>query len=80
MTIERDGEQRYEGETATSEMARSCEELVSFLNRHNTVPETAVLLTGMSLVPEEGFTLELGDQINIDIEGIGHLSNTVTVV
>jgi 2-dehydro-3-deoxy-D-arabinonate dehydratase len=80
MTIERDGEQRYEGETATSEMARLCEELVSFLNRHNTVPETAVLLTGTSLVPEEGFTLEPGDQINIDIEGIGHLSNTVTVV
>ncbi|GAB3328451.1 fumarylacetoacetate hydrolase [Haloplanus rallus] len=80
MTIERDGEQRYEGETATSEMVRSCEELVSFLTRHNTVPETAVLLTGTSLVPEEGFTLEPGDRIDIDIEGIGRLSNTVTRV
>jgi 2-dehydro-3-deoxy-D-arabinonate dehydratase len=80
MTIERDGGRCYEGETATSEMVRSCEELVSFLTRHNTVPETAVLLTGTSLVPEEGFTLEPGDRIDIDIEGIGRLSNTVTVV
>ena len=80
MTIERDGDRCYEGETTTSEMVRSCEELVSFLTRHNTVPETAVLLTGTSLVPEEGFTLEPGDRIDIDIEGIGRLSNTVTVV
>jgi 2-dehydro-3-deoxy-D-arabinonate dehydratase len=80
MTIERDRERRYEGETATNEMVRSCEELVAFLARHNTVPETAVLLTGTSLVPEEGFTLEPGDRIDIDIEGIGRLSNTVTMV
>ena len=80
MTIERDGDRCYDGETATSEMVRSCEELVSFLARHNTVPETAVLLTGTSLVPEEGFTLEPGDRIDIDIEGIGRLSNTVTMV
>lgn len=80
MTIDRDGDCLYEGETATSEMARSCEELVSFLARHNTVPETAVLLTGTSLVPEEGFTLQPGDRIDIDIEGIGRLSNTATVV
>jgi len=39
-----------------------------------------VLLTGTSLVPDEGFTLEPGDRIDIDIEGIGRLSNTVTVV
>ena len=80
MTIERDGDRCYDGETATSEMVRSCEELVAFLARHNTVPETAVLLTGTSLVPEEGFTLEPGDRIDIDIEGIGRLSNTVTMV
>jgi 2-dehydro-3-deoxy-D-arabinonate dehydratase len=80
MTIERDGERCYEGETETSEMARSCEELVSFLTRHNTIPETVVLLTGTSLVPEEGFTLEPDDRIDIDIDGIGRLSNTVTEV
>jgi fumarylacetoacetate (FAA) hydrolase family protein len=34
----------------------------------------------MSLVTEEGFTFQLGDQIAIDIERTGCLSNTVTVV
>ena len=80
MSIHRNGDRVYRGETNTSEMKRTCEELVSFLTRHNTVPETAVLLTGTSLVPEEGFTLQPGDRIDIIIEGIGRLSNTVTMV
>jgi hypothetical protein len=32
-----------------------------------------VLLTDTSLVPEEGFTLQPGDQTDIDIEKIGRL-------
>lgn len=71
---------RLKGETSTSEMVRTCEELVSYYVRHNAVPETAVLLTGTSLVPEEGFTLHEGDQISIEIEGIGTLENGVRVV
>ncbi len=80
MTVERDGETVYEGETSTGEMVRTCEELVSYLRRHNTVPESAVLLTGTSLVPEEGFTLTPADEIHIDIENIGGLTNDVTTV
>lgn len=80
MTIERDGETVYEGETSTGEMVRTCEELVSYLNQHNTVPESAVLLTGTSLVPEEGFSLRSADEVHINIENIGHLANDVTSV
>lgn len=80
MTIERDGETMYEGETSTGEMVRTCEDLVSYLHRHNTVPESAVLLTGTSLVPEEDFTLTAGDEVAIDIENVGRLSNDVTTV
>lgn len=80
MTITREKEIVYKGETSTSEMVRTCEELVSYYVRHNAVPETAVLLTGTSLVPEEGFTLREGDQISIEIEGIGTLENGVRVV
>jgi 2-dehydro-3-deoxy-D-arabinonate dehydratase len=80
MTVERDGETIYEGETSTSEMVRTCEELVSYLNRHNSVPESAVLLTGTSLVPEEGFSLTPADEVHIDIDNIGHLANDVTTV
>ncbi|WP_254274575.1 fumarylacetoacetate hydrolase family protein [Haloarcula marina] len=80
MSITRDGEVLYNDGTSTSEMVRSCEELVSYYTRHNNVPEFSVLLTGTSLVPEENFTLEKGDQIHIDIEGIGTLENEVIPV
>jgi len=80
MSISRDGETLYDEQTSTSEMVHTCEELVSYYTRHNAVPEMSVLLTGTSLVPEEGFTLRAGDRVDISIEGIGTLSNTVTEV
>ena len=80
MTITRDGRTVYEDETTTAEMVRTCEELVSYLTRHNPLPEVTVLLTGTSLVPEEGFTLQADDYVTINIEGIGRLSNPVVGV
>ena len=80
MTIRRDGETAFEGETNTSLMARTCEELVSSLTRHDAVPELAVLLTGTSIVPPTEFTLREDDHVEIDIESIGTLTNAVTVV
>lgn len=75
--ITRDGETMYAESTTTGEMARTCEELVSYYTRHNAVPELAVLFTGTALVPEEGFTLKPGDDITIDLETIGTLRNGV---
>ncbi|KKF39921.1 fumarylacetoacetate hydrolase [Halorubrum saccharovorum] len=75
LTIERDGEVLFEDSTSTSEMAATCEKLVSYLRRHNDLPETVVLLTGTGLVPPESFTLAEGDQITIDIDEIGQLVN-----
>jgi 2-dehydro-3-deoxy-D-arabinonate dehydratase len=80
MTIERGEEVLYEDSTSTSEMVKTCEELVSYYTRHNAVPDTAVLLTGTALVPDEGFTLQAGDEVSIEIDGIGTLRNSVTVV
>ncbi len=80
MTIERDGETMYDGSTSTAEMVRSCEELLTYYARHNDLPEMAVLLTGTSLVPDEGFTLEAGDEVEIEIEKIGTLRNDVVTV
>lgn len=80
MSISRDGESIYHEQTSTGEMVHTCEELVSYYTRHNTVPEMSVLLTGTSLVPEEGFTLKAGDQVDISVEEIGTLSNDVTKV
>lgn len=80
LTIERDGEKVYEDTTSTNEMVTTCEKLVSYLARHNRLPETVVLLTGTALVPSESFTLTEGDEVTIDIDRIGRLVNgTVTV-
>jgi 2-dehydro-3-deoxy-D-arabinonate dehydratase len=80
MVIERDGEPVYTGETSTSEMERTCEELVEYYTRHNDVPEVSILLTGTSLVPPESFTLREDDHVTIEIESIGKLSNSVVTV
>ncbi|WP_423747416.1 fumarylacetoacetate hydrolase family protein (plasmid) [Haladaptatus sp. SPP-AMP-3] len=80
MRIERDDETMFDGETSTSRMVRTCEELVSFLAQHDSVPELAVLLTGTSLVPPDDFTLAAGDRIEIGIETIGTLRNHVETV
>ncbi|EMA59650.1 fumarylacetoacetate hydrolase family protein [Halorubrum lipolyticum] len=80
LTIERDGETVYTDSTSTAEMATSCETLVTYLRRHNPLPETTVLLTGTALVPPESFTLTEGDRIVIDIEEIGRLVNETVVV
>jgi 2-dehydro-3-deoxy-D-arabinonate dehydratase len=70
----------FEGRTTTAEMVRTCEELVSYLTRHNAVPEVTVLLTGTSIVPDDEFSLQPGDTVVVDIEGIGTLRNPVTDV
>jgi 2-dehydro-3-deoxy-D-arabinonate dehydratase len=80
MTITRDEEAVYEETTNTAEMVRTCEDLVSYYTRHNAVPDVAVLLTGTSLVPEDGFTLQAGDHVDIEVEDIGALSNPVVSV
>jgi 2-dehydro-3-deoxy-D-arabinonate dehydratase len=80
MTITRDGEQVFEGSTTTANMAQTCEDLVSYYNRHNAVPELAVLLTGTAIVPDDSFTLRADDHVSIDLEAIGTLENDVTVV
>jgi 2-dehydro-3-deoxy-D-arabinonate dehydratase len=74
MTIRRDGETLYDEATSTAEMVRSCDELVDYLERHNALPETTVLLTGTTLVPEE-FTLRPGDDVEITVENVGTLLN-----
>ncbi|WP_227355966.1 fumarylacetoacetate hydrolase family protein [Haladaptatus salinisoli] len=80
MTIERDGETCFSGETSTGEMIRTCEELTHCYTQHNAVPELAVLMTGTSIVPAADFNLQEGDTVTIDIESIGTLLNPVISV
>jgi 2-dehydro-3-deoxy-D-arabinonate dehydratase len=45
--------------------------------RDNPVPAGSVLLTGTGLVPEDDYTLLPGHRVEITIDGIGTLANTV---
>ena len=78
--IDRDGETVFTGETSTSQMARTCQELADWLMRHNSVPDMTTVLTGTAIVPPPDFTLEEGDVVSITIDGIGTLENGVAVV
>ena len=79
-TISRDGAEVFSGSTNTSEMARTCQELADWLQRHNDVPNMTAVLTGTSIVPPPEFTLQEGDSVSITIEGIGTLVNDAIVV
>ena len=78
--ITRDGVQVWEDRTSTSQMARSCEELADWIQRHNLVPDLTTVLTGTAIVPPPEFTLREGDIVTITIAGIGVLENDVIVV
>ena len=78
--ITRNGVEVFSGSTNTSQMARTCEELADWLQRHNDVPNMTAVLTGTPIVPPPDFTLQEGDVVSITIEGIGALVNDVIVV
>jgi 2-dehydro-3-deoxy-D-arabinonate dehydratase len=77
MTIVRDEDPIFEGTTTTAEMVTTCANLATNLTTSNTLPEMGVLLTGTALVPDDDFTLQPADEIEITIEHIGSLTNTV---
>jgi 2-dehydro-3-deoxy-D-arabinonate dehydratase len=77
LTITRAGTTVFEGATTLAAMKRSFEELVSWLGRENSFPDGVVLLTGTGVVPPDDFTLAGGDEISIDITGVGRLTNRV---
>lgn len=77
LTIKRKGMVAFDGATKLSQMARTVEDLASWLFRENEFPHGAVLLTGTGIVPPDDFTLNHGDVVSISISGIGTLTNPV---
>ncbi len=67
----------FEGKTSVDRMARTLEDLTEWLWRDNSFPNGIFLMTGTGIVPESDFTLEVGDQVDVTIDGIGTLSNSV---
>jgi 2-dehydro-3-deoxy-D-arabinonate dehydratase len=77
LSIHRQGNEVYTGTTDADEMARSFEELLSWLIRDNSFPDGVIMLTGTGIVPDGNFGLEPGDEVLIHIAGIGTLQNHV---
>ena len=65
--IERDGKVIFRGDTSTSQIKRSFEELASYLTMEMTFPFGAFLLTGTGIIPDEAFSLSVGDKVVITI-------------
>src|SRR6186713_3728110 len=75
--INRNSKNVFEGNIAISQIKRTLEELVSFVYRECSFPNGCLIMTGTGIVPGSDFTLKSGDEINISIDNIGTLSNTV---
>lgn len=67
----------WAGRTSTSFLRRSLEDLVEHLFRQALFPQGVVLSTGTGLVPALDFTLLPGDEVAIEIGGVGRLANPV---
>jgi len=77
LTIERNNQLYWTGETSTRELKRRFDELVTYLFLENDFPDGVFLCTGTALVPEKQFTLQPGDLVQIRIDQLGTLRNPV---
>ncbi len=77
LEIRRGSDVLFAGATSAGEMRRSFEELAEHLFRELSHPAGAVLLTGTGIVPPDDVTLEPGDAVRIEIDGVGILEHTI---
>jgi 2-dehydro-3-deoxy-D-arabinonate dehydratase len=67
LKIARGGQTVFEGETRTSRMKRSFEDLAAYLYRELEFPRGAFLMTGTGIVPHESFSLTSGDRVRVEV-------------
>ena len=77
LRVTRAGQAVFDEQTSTAQMARSFDDLIGYLGRDNAFPQGAFLLTGTGIVPDSSFTLLPDDLVEIRIDGVGTLANTV---
>lgn len=77
LEIQRNGRVCFEGSTTLAEIKREFSTLVEYLYRETSFPDGCVLLTGTGVVPPDDFTLQVGDETAIAIDGIGTLRSVV---
>ena len=77
LEVRRAGSVVFEGSTSTSAIRRTIPELLDFLGRDQHFEAGCILLTGTGIVPPSDFSLAEGDVVEIRIDGIGVLENSI---
>lgn len=77
LEILRAGTTVFSQKTALNQMKRELPELVEYLTRECSFPTGCFLMTGTGIVPPDDFSMISGDIVQISIENIGTLINTV---
>lgn len=77
LAIMRSDEQIFGSSVSTSQMKRSFSELSAHLGSELDFPYGVFLMTGTAIVPGDGFTLQSGDRVEVDVPQIGTLTNVV---
>lgn len=67
LVIERGGCPAFDGETRTSRLKRSLEEIAKWLFADLDFPGGAFLMTGTGIVPPDEFTLKPGDAVHVRV-------------
>ncbi len=76
-TIIREGQAVFSEAVNTAQFHRRLEELIAWLLKDNVIPPGAVLSTGTGIMVPNALGLREGDRVDIEIQGIGRLSNPV---
>ncbi len=77
MTITRDENVVFSGESSTGQLKRGFEELTRFLFLQLSFPEGVILATGTSVVPPLTTTLSQRDLVEIEVDYLGRLVTPV---
>ena len=70
----------WEAETSLGALNRTLEDLVNYVFRCQDFPHGLILSTGTGIVPPMDIALATGDIVEINVAGVGTLSNTVEVI
>jgi len=70
----------WEAETSLGALNRNLEDLVNYVFRCQDFPHGLILSTGTGIVPPMDIALAAGDIVEINVAGVGTLSNTVEVI
>jgi 2-dehydro-3-deoxy-D-arabinonate dehydratase len=78
--IVRGTEIAWEAETSLAALNRTLEDLITYLFRCQDFPHGVILSTGTGIVPPLDISLAAADVVEIDVAGVGKLTNTVEVI